>query len=170
MTLTYDPKTSKISYQGREIGSYEYIDKDRAKVTFCITYECSPHDWIVPLSHFDTGLHLIDKKPLPLLIVTTSEDDIEETYPVKRLLLEVTIKQNGYKWRFHKNDPDQWPSELHAHDYDQRLTLDALNGLIYDTATRQVCKKMKTSALKKLQEALLQSKDFCEPATQLIGR
>lgn len=42
----------------------------------------------------------------------------------KRRLDEVTIKRDGCIWRIHKNDPDPFPSNPHAHNIESDLKLD----------------------------------------------
>jgi hypothetical protein len=72
-------------------------------------------------------------------------------------------------WRFHKNDPDPWPSLLHGHHYQKPLKLDALTGLIYRIQTRKPIQRLKEKPLREIQAALLASKDFREKALALLG-
>jgi hypothetical protein len=161
MALEYDPQTSKIKYKGREIGEYVYED-GRARVRLNITYECDSDDWVVPLSWFDHGLNLLpENQPKSLemaLQIKTGEDSIECEHNVPRLLTEKTVKRNGYIWVFHKNDADEWPSLIHAHDYDKGLKLDAITGKIFDAATKEHCKDLKRRDLAVLQNELRMSR------------
>jgi hypothetical protein len=171
MPLQYDPETSEIRYEGKVVGKYT-VENGVARVRFDITYECLTEEWIVPLSWFAYGLaHLRrhrKEEPVVGLKIETAEEDIAEEYDALRLLTEKTVRQNGYVWRFHKNDPDPWPSELHAHDYDKNLKLDALTGEVYDAATRQRCKKLNHKALAGIQAQLRASHDFAQIAARLL--
>lgn len=44
---------------------------------------------------------------------------------------EVTIKRDGCLWRIHRNDPDPFPSNPHAHNVESELKLDLSNGRLY---------------------------------------
>src|SRR4051812_10834537 len=44
---------------------------------------------------------------------------------------EVTIKRDGCVWRIHRNDPDPFPSQPHAHNLESGLKLDLSNGELY---------------------------------------
>ncbi|HXG28613.1 MAG TPA: hypothetical protein VNJ47_07185 [Nevskiales bacterium] len=171
MALQYDPHTSEISYEGKVIGKYVYIE-GVARVQFDITYECGQDEWVVPLSWFDYGLNQLEKhkprNPVIALVVETSSSDIEEEFEVVRFLTEKTVKQDGYVWRFHKTDSDTWPSLLHAHDYDQKLVLDALTGDIYDTMTRQRCKRLSQKGLEQIYQKLRASRDFADKLNKLV--
>ena len=173
MALEYDPKTSKILYQGREIGECTHED-GKARVRLNITYECDADDWIVPLSWFAFGLNLLPQhRPKNLDVaskIETEADSIEREYDVPRLLTEKIVKRGGYIWIFHKNDPDEWPSPLHGHDYEKGLKLDAVTGRIFDVATKQHCKDLKRRNLVQVQDTLRQSGDFREKVAQLIDR
>ena len=48
-----------------------------------------------------------------------------------RLLTEITVRSKGEVWRIHKNDPDPFPSNPHAENYDAGLKLDLSNGRLY---------------------------------------
>jgi hypothetical protein len=171
MPIEYDPNTSEFRYEGNIVGRYDYND-GIARVSLNLTYECDADEWVVPLSWFAYGLSLLEKhKPherIVSLTIQTEELDIAEEYKVPRMLMEVIIKRNGYVWRFHKKDDDQWPSALHAHDNEKNLKLDALTGNIYDVATRHCCKKLSTKALKTVQDQLRGSKDFAARAAELL--
>jgi hypothetical protein len=72
------------------------------------------------------------------LTFETSEADIAEGYDVRRSLTEKVVKRDGCIWKFHKNDPDHWPSALHGHDYEKNVKLDAYTGEIYDVGRGNV--------------------------------
>lgn len=170
MSLHIDPTTKKIIYRGKEVG--ECILKDgRCTVRLNIEYQ-GGNDWIVPLSWFAYGLSsLAENQPVSaLLVVKTSEESIDEEFKVERFLTEKQVKRSGYIWKFHKSDSDNWPSELHGHDYDKGLKLDAISGNIYDAGTRSLCKTLKKGALQAVQDELRASKDFKEAVATLIDK
>jgi hypothetical protein len=167
--LEFNPLTGKISLDGREVGEYKVVD-GKAQVRLDLTYECSPEEWVIPLSWFDNGLHRLQKyrPPETSLQIKTSEDSIAEVFDVVRLLTEKTVKRSGYIWQFHKLDADIWPSPLHGHDYDKALKLDAITGDIYDVGSRQICKRLRLIDLKAIQDELRGSKDFRGRVLMLI--
>lgn len=169
MPLEFNPFTSRISLDGREVGEYRVVD-GKAQVRLDLTYECSPDEWVIPLSWFDYGLHRLQKyRPTePSLEIETSEESIAETFDVVRLFTEKTVKRSGYIWQFHKSDVDIWPSPLHGHDYDKGLKLDAITGDIYDVGSRQMCKRLRPADLKVIQDELRGSKDFHDRVITLI--
>jgi hypothetical protein len=171
MPLQYDPVTSEIRYEGKIVGRYDYRD-GTARVSLNLTYECAPEEWVVPLSWFAYGLsHLAKHKPqepVVSLTIETHEAAIAEEYDTLRMLTEKIVKRSGYVWVFHKTDTDQWPSALHAHDYEKNLKLDALTGDIFDAATRQRCKKLSAKELARIHEELRQSKDFASRIADLL--
>jgi hypothetical protein len=173
MPIQFDPTTSSISYDGQIVGRYDYKD-GISRVSISLTYECSPEEWVIPLSWFAYGLAKLDKhqpqKNTVAMVINGDETDIAEEYTVSRLLTERTFRQGGYIWVFHKSDADNWPSALHAHEYDKNLKLDALTGDIYDAATKQHCAKLKAKKLEDIHRALRQSKDFANKVAQLLGQ
>jgi hypothetical protein len=56
-------------------------------------------------------------------------------------------KVGGYIWRVHKSDPDRWPSDPHAHDYNAGVKLDVESGYVYDVRTRKQVAKISKSEL-----------------------
>lgn len=50
---------------------------------------------------------------------------------VPRFLTEQQIKIKGEKWVIHKNDIDPFPSNLHAHNYQDNLVVHLGNGDLY---------------------------------------
>lgn len=46
-------------------------------------------------------------------------------------LTEVTVRANGEVWRIHKNDPDPWPSNPHAHNLQSGLKLHLGTGQLF---------------------------------------
>jgi hypothetical protein len=172
LPLEFDSNTSQITYEGKVVGEYTVQD-GRARVRLDITYECNIDEWMVPLSWFASGLSHLAKHQQPsgetVISLNSDEDDIDEEYDTRRLLTEKKITRHGYIWKFNKTDVDPWPSELHGHDYDKHLKLDALTGLIYDVATRQCCKKLKAKKLAVIQTELRKSSDFADRIVALIG-
>ncbi len=171
MPLEYDSNTSEIRYEGRVVGRYDCKD-GKACVRLGLTYECAPEEWVVQLSWFAYGLsHLAKHRPQDKSVsmtIETNEAEIAEEYQALRYLTEVTVKRDGYIWIFHKADADQWPSALHAHEYDKNLKLDALTGDIYDAATRQRCKKLSPKELARIHAQLGQSKDLSARLATLL--
>lgn len=50
---------------------------------------------------------------------------------VPRQLQEQKIRSNGKVWTIHRNDADPFPSNPHAHNYDEGLKLDLSDGTLY---------------------------------------
>ena len=100
------------------------------------------------------------------LVLETPEAEISELFQVRRSLNEKVVKRDGYIWNFHKNDPDHWPSNLHGHDYDKGVKLDALTGNIYDVGTREHRMKLSQKELDRIQQELRNSKDFADKFPQ----
>jgi hypothetical protein len=48
------------------------------------------------------------------------------------LFVEVWIRIWGEKWEIHKNDPDYFPSDPHAHNVQRGWKMDLSSGRIYD--------------------------------------
>jgi hypothetical protein len=128
-----------------------------------LEYESSPDEAIIPLSFLAIGLSQLTANRRPTgdtLTIETSEDSVDAEYEVRRFLTEKTVKRGNYIWRFHKSDPDPWPSALHGHDYEKGLKLDALDGRIYDVVTKECCKSLKARDLKIVQDELRTSSNF----------
>jgi len=171
MPLEYDSGTSEIRYEGKVVGRYDCEDGN-ARVSLNLTYECTPEEWVVPLSWFAYGLSHLAKhhqEPVVSMTIETDEAEIAQEYDALRMLTEKIVKRNGYVWDFHKTDVDQWPSALHAHDYEKNLKLDALTGDIYDASTRQRCKRLSTKELARIHDELRKSSDFAARITELHG-
>lgn len=169
MSLQLDPHSGKITYKGKEVGE-QVVENGRSVVRLNIEFE-SGDDCVVPLSWFAHGLSMLaENQPLhTLLSLETAENSIAEEFEVPRFLTEKQIKRKNFIWSFHKTDADNWPSPLHGHEYDKGLILDAVTGDIYDSGTRQKCKKLKQQDLSFIQGELKTSKDFCHQVKKLIG-
>jgi hypothetical protein len=166
--LEFDPLSGDISFEGRKVGSTEYAD-GRTRVAFNIAYETGAEDWVLPLSWLAYGMRLagLDQRPSPVLEVAIDVDDVEPvTLSGPVLLVEKTLKIDGYVWKFHKSDADHWPSPLHGHDYDRGLVIDGITGRIYDKATRIEVAKLKRKALGALHEDIRASKDLATLAAR----
>jgi hypothetical protein len=72
-------------------------------------------------------------------------------------------------WVFHKSDPDPWPSTLHGHHSERPLKLDAISGFIYNIKTREHVQTLRPKELRRIQMALIDSKDFSDRARVLTG-
>jgi hypothetical protein len=165
MPLQYDPNTSKITYEGREVGEYVY-EEGKAHVRLNITYECDANYWVVPLSYFARGLSYLPQHQPEVMEkiaeISTSEESVVHIHAAMRLLTEKTVKRGSYVWVFHKSDADNWPSPLHGHDYEKKVKLDVLTGQIYDTATKQHCANLKKCDLENLRTELREAKDYID--------
>ena len=94
--------------------------------------------------------------PAERLAVDLDEQGDTEWPGVQRLD-ERTVKAGGERIRVHKSDADHWPSDLHGHVLDRpRTKVDAYDGGIYDTGTRQRIGTMGKKDLRKLQDGLRQ--------------
>jgi hypothetical protein len=152
---------AKIYFNGRVIGKMKW-DGTNTRVHFELKYKAPPDDAIVPISYLARGLAVVfDKKPSgPQVAVSTAERDVKWQKKAIRMLTEKTVKGDGHKWVFHKNDADHWPSHFHGHDYENHLKLDVVSGEIFDAGTRQSCGKLKRTSLKMVRDELKKSKDF----------
>jgi hypothetical protein len=168
MRIKFDPESGKLTYNGKEVGEHSFIE-GKSVVRLNIEYH-TEGDWIAPLSWLAYGLTLLpENRPTSGWVeVAMPEDAIETEFDVPRSLLEKKVKRGGYIWKFHKSDPDQWPSELHGHDYDKGLKLDVLTGSIYDVGTGRRCKTLKPEHLLLVQSELRASNDFKEIVERLI--
>jgi hypothetical protein len=171
MSLQLDPTTNKILYQGREVGQHRR-ENGKSTVTLDITYETASDEWFAPLSCFAQALsNLPENRPAkPDLFIETPEDCIAEVFAVERFLIERTVKQGNYLWRFNKNDPDPWPSLFHGHEYDRGLKLDVITGDIFDEGTRKRCSTLKRKNLRRVQDELRASKDFRQKVEAFINK
>jgi hypothetical protein len=68
-------------------------------------------------------------RPKKLQSVELDEDIIPMDVP--RHLEEQRIKVNGNIWVIHNNDADPFPSNPHAHNYQQQVKLDLTNGKLF---------------------------------------
>ena len=112
-----------------------------------------------------------DVAPEVLLLLKSDEDDVRVLEWRRRVRLdEKTVKGGGYKWRFHKNDADNFPSPLHGHDYERGLRIDALTGRIFDASTKNHCETLNSKGLDKLHRELMGSADFKDKLEQLLPK
>jgi hypothetical protein len=168
MGLQLKPDTGEILYDGDVVGEHSLKD-GKHQVTINISYE-TDEDWAIPLIHFGVGLKKLKpkKRNQADLEIPSEEIDVDEVDGANIYLIEKTIKTGGYVWIFHKTDADNWPSSLHAHDYDRGLKLDAITGKIYDESTKQHCKTVKAKQLTNIHEQLCGSSDFKAKAKKYI--
>ena len=155
MSLTFDPSTGKIFYNGREIGEHR-CENGKSSVHLTLDYETLSDDWVVPLTYLAFGLNRLPQATPkePVLSISMVEDGIAQEFDVPRLLIEKLVSRGNYVWAFHKTDVDAWPSPLHGHDYDKGLKLDVVTGHVYDVATRQRCKTVKRKHLSDIRDEL----------------
>jgi hypothetical protein len=168
--LQIDRNTGTIFYQGNKVGEHRF-ENGKHHVQLSIEYSTKSEVWFTPLISLSIGIRdLPENLPQqPDLIIELREDCIHEKFNVSRSLNEKVVKRNGYRWEFHKNDVDPWPSPLHGHEYDKQLILDAVTGNIFDSGTREHCKTMKSKDLNTIQETLRKSDDFNQKVADLIG-
>ncbi|CAN7633647.1 hypothetical protein [Brucella pseudogrignonensis] len=170
VNITID-KEGKIFLGDTEIGSQQFQD-GVSTVSLNVTYSTASNEWAVPISWFAAELQRLPEysrpKPEVLLIIEATELDVDLVEHAFQRLDEKTIKGNGFTWRFHKNDIDPFPSELHAHDYEQGLKLDAIDGKFYDASTKSHRGTLKKRILEDIQSQLRASPDFCDKVKRLI--
>jgi hypothetical protein len=160
--LEFNPSSGDILFEGKRIGSTEFAG-GRTRVAFNISYEADDGQWVVPLSWFAYGLRAagFGERPPTILEIAVDAADVEFLEPAGPVLLvEKTLKLDGYIWRFHKSDADHWPSPLHGHDYERGLVIDGIEGRIYDKATRTEVAKLRRKALDTLHREIRASKDL----------
>ena len=90
--------------------------------------------------------------PSGLKVRVTSEDDpfLDKPYEVETKIAVFTSAKASARilgWYLHPNDPDPWPSNFHAHNYERKEILDCNNGFIYDSTTRKLIRKMRPKQL-----------------------
>jgi hypothetical protein len=91
--------------------------------------EWAGHLWFIELSDTEAKLLLNDFDFDTLKTIIELDTDI---FPIDVLVqIRVLIKDKGLKWIIHKNDIDPFPSNPHAHCYEQNLKLDLSNGFYY---------------------------------------
>jgi hypothetical protein len=71
-------------------------------------------------------------------------------------LTEAEIKLQGEIWVIHKNDADPFPSNPHAHNYQQRLKMHLGNGDLYMYKQKQPCRRLRKSVFLEFRERVTQ--------------
>ena len=149
-----------IKLGDKTVGSHSFAN-GKHSVRLSLTYVSETDDWIVPLSWLDHGLAKIQPPRAPtVLTVPIGEDSVSIEENVPRLITEKKLKVAGYVWEFHKNDPDNWPSLLHGHDYEQGLKIDAITGDIFVVATKQKYATLKKKKLENLHQQIRSCSDL----------
>ncbi|MER9298646.1 hypothetical protein NKI38_19440 [Mesorhizobium sp. M0621] len=170
-TLTLD--NGKLVFDGETIANHEYRDGQHI-VTINFSYAVNGENWFRPVIDLVNGLKQLpeykDVAPEVLLVLQSDEDDVEILSGVMRRLDEKTFKGDGYKWRFHKNDADNFPSPLHGHDYERGLKIDILTGRIFDASTKNHCETLRPKGLDKLHRELKASADFKDKLETLLPK
>jgi hypothetical protein len=95
-----------------------------------------------------------------LCIVELSESPIPDG--CLRRLDEVLVKRDGCIWQIHKNDPDPFPSNPHAHNIESGLKLDLSNGKLY-LSRKFAGKSVRRKHLKEIR-AEVEAKDIVIPS------
>lgn len=89
-------------------------------------------------------------------VKVVSEDDpfLSKPYKAGTAIIPFTsakagalVKVGGDCWLLYQNDPDPWPSDFHAHNYERNETLDCYSGNIYDSTTRKLVRKYRPKKL-----------------------
>ena len=122
------------------------------------------------------------------ILVSFSPDDYEmvEDEGAPELLAQITAEEDRRKvqqgkgklfvpypmreWQFHKNDADPWPSPLHGHHSSEPIKIDAVDGSIWHIQNKKRVGRVKPKELDRIQRDLLNSKDFVEKATAVLGQ
>lgn len=159
--LMFDPNSGEIRFRGKVIGSISHKN-GKTLVEFNMIYEAGD-DWIVPLSYLRYGLRevgIAERHPTILFVQSSNDEVYALPDPGPALLIEKELKQGWYVWTFHKSNADSWPSPLHGHDYERGLTINGIDGNIYDSATRTLVKTLKTKTLQRLHENIWKCKDL----------
>jgi len=162
--LQLSDKNDDILLDGKPVGKLE--TGSDGKLRIILDFELDSDRAIAALAWF---AHSLEE--------TRSPADFELVTPIKgmifkggqHLLLEYTLKHAGHKWRFHKNDADDWPSIIHGHDYEANLKLNPFDGKFFDTTTREYQGRLTKRQLRTVQRGLLRSKDFEERFKKLLA-
>ncbi|MFG1465074.1 hypothetical protein V5F77_19495 [Xanthobacter sp. DSM 24535] len=173
MAKTIAIDNDKLVFDGETIATHECRD-GKHTVTINFSYAVNDDSWFQPVVDLVNGLKRLpeykDVAPEVLLVLESDEDAVEILTGALRRLDEKTVKGSGYKWRFHKNDADNFPSPLHGHDYERGLKIDALTGRIFDASTKNHCETLKSKGLDKLHRELKGSADFKDKLEQLLPK
>lgn len=94
-------------------------------------------------------------RPLKLDEILLQESMIPPDIPLF-FVEEAEVKLKGEKWIVHKNDADPFPSNPHAHNYQQRLKMHLGNGDLYQGKQRVPCARMRGSDLIEFRARLIQ--------------
>lgn len=70
-----------------------------------------------------------------------------------------TFSIHGKRWRIHKTDKDNFPSDFHIHNCNEREKLDLKTGIIFSTTTKQPIRRLPNKELIILLNKLSKSKE-----------
>jgi hypothetical protein len=101
-----------------------------------------------------TGYNFVALHPEKLCEIKLSESIIPAGVPI--CLSEAEVKLKGERWVVHKNDADPFPSNPHAHNYEQRLKMDLRTGDLYQRKARTPCGRVRRPFLVELRERVTQ--------------
>jgi hypothetical protein len=93
-------------------------------------------------------------RPEKLCEIVLEESIVPEGVPI--FLSEAEIKLKGEIWVIHKNDADPFPSNPHAHNYQQRLKMHLGNGDLYMHRDKQPCRRLRKSVFLEFRERVMQ--------------
>lgn len=133
--------THQVAFTGRD-----------AIVRVQASYTSDVSDWIVPISWFAREIDKLATVRGPTVLTFTAGDDEIDWHQQSRhsLLLEKELMAGGRAWRFHKSDPDHWPSPLHGHNYECGWVINGVTGEIFDTTNRRYQGKLRRKELRRL--------------------
>ena len=72
---------------------------------------------------------------------------------------EATVRRHGIKWEIHKGDRDLFPSDFHAHNYENNEVVDLYSGIIYRKGTKEPMAKLSKKDHTAILKELLKSKE-----------
>ena len=163
MGLQLDLKSNKILLDGEPVGEIKPLENDRFRIS--LNFELDADRAIAALSYF--ALSLEKTRPPADLEIHTPIEGIE-FQSGEHLLLEFTLKHARYKWRFHKNELDTWPREIHGHDYQANLKVDPISGQFFDVTSKKLVGTLNKKKLSVMRQRLSSEKDFAAPFQRLL--
>lgn len=101
-----------------------------------------------------TGYNFERLRPEKLCEIVLEESIIPLGIPI--FVTEAQVKLRGEVWVVHKNDADPFPSNPHAHNYQQRLKMHLGTGDLYIHKQKMPCKRMSRSLFIEFRDRLMQ--------------
>lgn len=147
-----DQENNTLIYKGKVVGRIERVDGSNV-VSLRLDYsdvQIDDDHYAGPIAELGRVLRALEPPKETVLTVETTNEDFAKIYPARQSLMEFWLKTKGYKWDFHKNDVDPWPSKFHAHDYAKHLKLDVITGVIFDVGSKEPTGKLNAKTLAKV--------------------